>query len=727
MKHVLLVGQSVMVAANGKMASPWRARPPPITKLTLGVLIFVAFWILLAYNSPSYTLLDDDDNDALGAVGGQITANGDVRMTMENRWRGRDGPGTNCSKRLSPSPCEEIHVAIVCSGFEQSRDIVPLIKSSLFYTNNPVHFHFISDEDARLVLGTLFRTWQIPGVRVSYYPAEGLQRLVAWFPNRHEFKPSQVAKLLLASVLPQELEKVIALNIDLTFAADIAELWWLFEELAAQDRAIGLVESQSDLYAGRPWATLGGGYDTGVMLMRLNELRRLSWMQVWKTVVEKITDTSGAVLRALTDQDIINAVIKDYPYLHMTLPCTWNLQLSKQTISEVCFSKLSELKILHWTSPRKQNIQLNNINFFRSLHTTFLEYNGNLLRQRLPSTCSSSNSAGYPGPGLHRTGTLDQTANKGSCSKFREASSLTYRTHLFYMNYKWPEPKAFDVALVAQLSMDRLHVLEALCLRWKGPMSLALFVSDSELQQFLKFANESKVISDRTNIAIHVVYKADGFHPVNFLRNVALNEVRQPYVFLSDIDFLPRYGMYNDIRATLAEFEPENSRKALIVPAFEILNYRTRDFPKSKSALIRMMDQEQVFSFHYHVWPQGHAPTDFKRWRTSTAPYRVKWAASFEPYVVVPSNVTRYDMRFVGFGWNKVSHIMELNAQLYDFYVLPHTFIIHMPHAPSPDVAKYHLKWSYRKCMSTLKMEFLRDLMRKYGASAMRYKNLKLD
>ena len=35
----------------------------------------------------------------------------------------------------------------------------------------------------------------------------------------------------------------------------------------------------------------------------------------------------------------------------------------------------------------------------------------------------------------------------------------------------------------------------------------------------------------------------------------------------------------------------------------------------------------------------------------------------FEPYVVVQSNVSHYDERFVGFGWNKVSHIMELDAQ----------------------------------------------------------------
>lgn len=42
---------------------------------------------------------------------------------------------------------------------------------------------------------------------------------------------------------------------------------------------------------------------------------------------------------------------------------------------------------------------------------------------------------------------------------------------------------------------------------------------------------------------------------------------------------------------------------------------------------------------------------------------QIQWEEDFEPYVVVGSNVSRYDRRFLGFGWNKVTHIMELQAQ----------------------------------------------------------------
>ena len=51
-------------------------------------------------------------------------------------------------------------------------------------------------------------------------------------------------------------------------------------------------------------------------------------------------------------------------------------------------------------------------------------------------------------------------------------------------------------------------MLEALAEHWDGPMSLALFLSDSEARQFLHFTLHSPVISGRRNIGYHVIYKS---------------------------------------------------------------------------------------------------------------------------------------------------------------------------------------------------------------------------
>jgi glycosyltransferase-like protein LARGE len=55
------------------------------------------------------------------------------------------------------------------------------------------------------------------------------------------------------------------------------------------------------------------------------------------------------------------------------------------------------------------------------------------------------------------------------------------------------------------------------------------------------------------------------------------------------------------------------------------------------------------------------------------------------------------DNRFVGFGWNKVSHVMELEATGFEFLVLPNVFVVHMPHAPSLDIAKFRTSKQYRR------------------------------
>lgn len=80
-----------------------------------------------------------------------------------------------------------------------------------------------------------------------------------------------------------------------------------------------------------------------------------------------------------------------------------------------------------------------------------------------------------------------------------------------------------------------------------------------------------------------------------------------------------------------------------------------------------MHNIHSVIPLRYHVWEKGHAPTNYAKWRTATTSYRVDWAPNFEPYVVVRRDCPEYDDRFLGFGWNKVSHIMELDAKVQTF------------------------------------------------------------
>ncbi|KAL4642033.1 glycosyltransferase-like protein LARGE2 [Arapaima gigas] len=638
----------------------------------------------------------------------------DGENTAEERTNHMD-----CAQRPMVERCELIHVACVCAGHNASRDVVTLVKSILFHRRNPLHFHFITDAVAHQILRSLFQSWMVPSVQVSFYDAEELKSNVAWIPNKHYSGIYGLMKLTLTKALPSNLTKVIVLDTDITFATDIAELWAIFRKFADK-QAIGLVENQSDWYLGnlwknhKPWPALGRGFNTGVILLLLEQLRRIGWEQMWRLTAER--ELMSMLSTSLADQDIFNAFIKQNPVLVHQLPCFWNVQLSDHTRSEQCYTEVSDLKVIHWNSPKKLRVKNKHVEFFRNLYLTFLEYDGNLLRRELFG-CPSQPSTNS----LQLQKALEELDEDDQCYDFRRERIAVHRMHLYFLQYQYlPAEDDTDVTLVAQLSIDRLQMLEAICNHWEGPISLALYMSDAEAQQFLRYAQASDVLKNRKNIGYHIVYKEGQFYPVNLLRNIALRQANTPYVFLTDVDFLPMYGLYSYLRKSIVQLDLRHTKKALVVPAFETLRYRL-SFPKSKAELLSMLDMGTLYTFRYHVWTKGHAPTNYAKWRTATTAYKVEWESDFEPYVVVRRDCPEYDQRFVGFGWNKVSHIMELDAQEYDFVVLPNAFMIHMPHAPSFEISKFRSSSSYRYCLKTLKEEFQQDLSRKYGAAALKY------
>uniref|UniRef100_A0A8C8VVS8 LARGE xylosyl- and glucuronyltransferase 2 n=1 Tax=Peromyscus maniculatus bairdii TaxID=230844 RepID=A0A8C8VVS8_PERMB len=642
-----------------------RGRPRALGAATLLLLLLLVVGFFLFGRDPEYGLR------------AAATFDGDPYGSRNRSASGLHPP--------LPPKCELLHVAIVCAGHNSSREVITLVKSVLFYRKNPLHLHLVTDAVARNILETLFRTWMVPALVIRFYDAEELKPLISWIPNTHYSGLYGLMKLVLPSILPLSLARVIVLDTDVTFSSDIAELWALFAHFS------------------------------GVILLWLDRLRQTGWEQMWTLMAKRELLTLTAT--SLADQDVFNAVIKEHPELVHPLPCVWNVQLSDHTLAERCYLEAADLKVIHWNSPKKLRVKNKHAEFFRNLHLTFLGYDGKLLRREL---------FGCPNqlpPGAEQLQqALAQLDEEEPCFEFRQQQLTVHRVHITFLPHQPPPPRPHDVTLVAQLSMDRLQMLEALCRHWSGPMSLALYLTDADAQQFLHFVETSPVLSARKDVAYHIVYRDGPLYPVNQLRNVALAQALTPYVFLSDIDFLPAYSLYDYLRASIEQLElgSRPRKAALVVPAFETLHYRF-SFPNSKAELLTLLDAGSLHIFRYHEWPQGHAPTAYAHWREAQAPYQVQWAADYEPYVVVPRDCPRYDPRFVGFGWNKVAHIIELDAQEYELLVLPEAFSIHLPHAPSLDISRFRSSPAYRDCLQALKEEFHQDLSRRYGAAALKY------
>ncbi|KAF5287894.1 hypothetical protein FQA39_LY04068 [Lamprigera yunnana] len=606
----------------------------------------------------------------------------------------------NVQSHSKQPQCEVVHVGVVCSGYKSNLYFHTVLKSIYFHSNNPFHFHIIVNKFSEKVLKTLFETWAVPKVRVNFYNVSDYISDVRWVPNGHYSGVYGLLKLLFPKIVPLNItNKIIVLDTDLTFMGNIYELWQEFSKFKKQ-QVIGLVENQSDYYLGKlfpysPWPAVGRGFNTGIILYHLERLKTLEWDKLWVRVAKKTASLFGAT--RLADQDIINTVIKQDQDMVYHIGCNWNVQLSDHTQSNDCYNNFP-IKVVHWNSPKKFNVFNPDAEYFRTVYKTFLDLNGHLLKRSLFDCENISKNITEPPIDL--------------CYDFRKAQFQKWRTLLFFREFKYV-PTKDDVTMLVQLSFDRIQMVEELCKYWEGPLSLTFYVTDPEFQESIHFIENSEVLQDRMNIAYHAVFKQGDYHPINELRNIGLRQITTPYVFLADADFLPMHDLYSVLKEYLGAFN-SMSKKALIIPAFETQRYRS-SVPRNKKELLQMLDNKSVFTFRYDVWPVGHSPVNYIKWRTAQGPYKVKWHLDFEPYVVVQANVTEYDKRFLGFGWNKVSHIMELEAQGYEFIVLPNAFIIHKTHAPSSDIGKFRNSPVYRMCLLNLKEEFVESLNKKFG------------
>ncbi|RLU22382.1 hypothetical protein DMN91_004660 [Ooceraea biroi] len=665
----------------------------------LGVLVpSVVFYLYLLLNVPTAQI----GRVNVGSEWRSSPVEGSHPRTKEDR----SNEGESRLTSTIEVKCDTIHVAMVCAGYNSTFALVTVVKSILFYRTNPLHFHLLVDETARRTLSTVFQTWDLPHVNVTFYGAETWVPRVSWIPNKHYSGVYGLLKLILPDAM--QVERVLVLDTDVTVLSDVYPLWRMFARFSAE-QTLGLVENQSNWYVKalsygqRPWPALGRGFNTGIMLMHLRRLRdgrfASAWESVTKRVLSYIPETS------LADQDVINAMIDERPGIVHRIECTWNIQLSDHTLSDACYRDADRINILHWNSPRKQDVRNRHVNEFRKLHRVFLEMDGNLLRKRLFGCDKRESAPPY---------------NESSpCREFEKGAAILYRTHPFLLEYEYNVYSATDVALVTQCSVDRIPLLEALSKHWPGTISVALYLTDAEVQKFLEFVRGSADLRARRNIAYHVVYKDGELYPINYLRNTAISHVSTPFVFQLDVDFLPQFGLYENLMNHINRLgigEPD--KVALIVPAFETERYRFT-FPANKEELLKFLKRGILYTFRYHVWTQGHAATNYSFWRNSTESYEVSWEPDFEPYMVVSKSAPRYDTRFVGFGWNKVSFVTHLTALGYKYIVLPDTFIIHRPHAPSLDIAKFRTDSVYRRCLKKLKDEFVEELVAKYGETAL--------
>ncbi|XP_032871305.1 LOW QUALITY PROTEIN: beta-1,4-glucuronyltransferase 1 [Amblyraja radiata] len=291
-----------------------------------------------------------------------------------------------------------------------------------------------------------------------------------------------------------------------------------------------------------------------------------------------------------------------------------------------------------------------------------------------------------------------------------------------------------SLGLATHSSPNNLHHLPGLTRRWQGPISLALFATQSDLSEALQALQllvlhcpgvrelvTVTLVTPATvrpppdvprapalqggderggerdplcHRALEPVYRlrgryanyalANASYPGNLLRNAARRALPARHVAVVDVDMLPSGGLYRrllrllDLRPTAVA---DAAATVYVLPAFEIR--RSRRLPSSKAELQRLYQVGEVRPFYGELCPRCQAPTNYSRWiNLGPAPdlrvaYTLSWTDPWEPFYVGPSTVPPYDERFEQYGFNRISQACELHVAGFSFAVLDDAFLVH--------------------------------------------------
>ena len=233
---------------------------------------------------------------------------------------------------------ERIHVMIVmCNEAkngemgedEQGRKMLlqaeTLLKTLVLFSSRPITVHLAHNDHtivkqlkAAVNKFGKYNWIRIAAVSIEYPP--GMEDMIT------EYRICATAKMFFPDLLP-EVDAGIYLDTDILMLGDPALLWERFElfspftalALAPVDAVYNVQKNNPRIpYYGLP----GTGLNTGVILMNLTRLRALPGGS-FTGAVRSIWDQYKGNL-PFPDQDIINVVGEQSPYLIQPLPCEWN-------------------------------------------------------------------------------------------------------------------------------------------------------------------------------------------------------------------------------------------------------------------------------------------------------------------------------------------------------------------------------------------------------------------
>lgn len=219
--------------------------------------------------------------------------------------------------------------------------------------NNKIHFHLLVEgitEFQKQEITSLVHNYN---QQISFYEIDNSS--LEDLPINNRFRVSIYYRLLMAKILPNNLNKILYLDSDIIVRGDLKEIW----EIDINNMALGAVLDQScdDVrhYNRTRLPYMSGYYNSGVLLINLDYWRNNA---VGDTCIRYLNENANSVL--YPDQDALNVITYNK---WIILPFKYNTQaymyyrpeeiLARKEYAEEMIKDSKNPLILHYTESRK--------------------------------------------------------------------------------------------------------------------------------------------------------------------------------------------------------------------------------------------------------------------------------------------------------------------------------------------------------------------------------------
>ncbi|KAA3672826.1 glycosyltransferase-like protein LARGE [Paragonimus westermani] len=234
------------------------------------------------------------------------------------------------STKLHSVKNKPIHVMTIMRGLKVINRTLVMLKSMLYYegrlqksrikcnlnttlllqcqedlqsTSNRIDLHFLVDDEAGGAIQRLISHWRLDNVNVRTYRMDKYLEQFRHVPNRHVAGVTPLLKLVTPTILPVGVEKVIFIDTDTLFHANVKQLWTYFDQFDDEQCP---------------------GINTGVMLLHLKKLRGYAWDSMWRQVIEQ--ETSGGRFLRVGEQVTLLSGIPLVEFFKSTVGVSTNTQ-----------------------------------------------------------------------------------------------------------------------------------------------------------------------------------------------------------------------------------------------------------------------------------------------------------------------------------------------------------------------------------------------------------------